>query len=139
MKIASAVLWADPSSAANRLRSAAEALMDDQGIMRKGLDRKGKTTDLNLHSRIELFQKAKPNLKEVGDLLLAVKFIGNVGSHESILDMHSVLDGVEIFDQALTLLYDNSSRAILDKAAMITARKGKPVDVLTEVPEQWNF
>jgi hypothetical protein len=105
------ILWLDPSSAANRLRSATEALMDFQRIAF------GKT----LHARIELFRKTKP---AAADLLLAVKWVGNVGSHGDVLRLDDVLGGVEIFDHTLRLLYDTSSTEIARKAAEINARKG---------------
>lgn len=110
---AATILWLDPSSAANRLRSATEALMDAQGIAGGG----------TLHARIELFRNSKP---EVADLLLAVKWVGNVGSHSDVLGISDVLDGAEILDDALRLLYDTSSAKIAQKAAQITARKGVP-------------
>ncbi|ACU77761.1 conserved hypothetical protein [Catenulispora acidiphila DSM 44928] len=108
---AAKILWLDPSSAANRLRSATEALMDSQRIAF------GKT----LHARIEEFRKTEPAAAE---LLLAVKWVGNAGSHGDVLGLGDVLDGVEIFDHALRLLYDTSSAEIVRKAAEISARKG---------------
>jgi hypothetical protein len=122
---ASTVLWADPSSAANRLRSAVEALMDDQGIPRKGSGKKG-PFDLTLHKRIENLATAKPAYADAAQMILAVKWIGNVGSHEDALKSSNVLDGAEILDFALTEIYDKSRDAIKQLAAEITARKGAP-------------
>ncbi|MFE9481280.1 DUF4145 domain-containing protein [Streptomyces spororaveus] len=122
---ASAVLWADPSSAANRLRSAVEALMDDQGIPRKGSGRRG-PFDLTLHKRIENLASAKPAYSDAAEMILAVKWIGNVGSHEDALKVSNVLDGAEILDFVLTEIYDKSRDSIKRLAAEITARKGAP-------------
>ncbi|MEU6331999.1 DUF4145 domain-containing protein [Streptomyces sp. NPDC047049] len=118
IKAASKVLWVDPNSAANRLRTAVEALMDEQGIPRKNL--------FSLAKRIKVFETAKPSYAEAAGLLLAVKWIGNVGSHESRLQIPDVLDGVEILDFTLELVYDDTRDELKKKAAEITARKGIP-------------
>ncbi|MFF9070541.1 DUF4145 domain-containing protein [Streptomyces sp. NPDC014891] len=125
---ASAVLWVDPSSAANRLRSAVEALMDDQGIPRRWSSDKG-PYDVNLHRRIENFKAAKTAYSDAADAILAVKWIGNVGSHEDALKISDVLDGAEILDFALEEIY--GTRDVVKKlAAEITARKGVPVGLI---------
>lgn len=125
IEAASAVIWVDPSSAANRLRSAVEALMDDQGIPRRWSGIKG-PFPLSLHQRIERLAAAKPAFAETADMILAVKWIGNVGSHEDSLKIAHVLEGVEILDFALTEIYDKSRDALKKLAADITARKGSP-------------
>ncbi|MGX4731433.1 DUF4145 domain-containing protein [Kitasatospora griseola] len=122
---ASAVLWSDPSSAANRLRSAVEALMDDQGSVRKGLGKNG-PFNLSLHARIENLAIAKPAFSDAAKMILAVKWMGNVGSHEDALRVSNVLDGVEILDFALSEIYDRSRDVVMQLAAEITARKGAP-------------
>ncbi|MCZ1012265.1 DUF4145 domain-containing protein [Streptomyces lydicus] len=126
IEAASAVLWVDPSSAANRIRSVVEALMDEQGILRKRMDKDGKIRDVGLHDRIAAFKKAKPPFAEAADLLLAVKWIGNVGSHEDILKIPDVLDGIEILDFTLELVYDTRRDDLKKRAAEITIRKGIP-------------
>ncbi|MEU4061808.1 DUF4145 domain-containing protein [Streptomyces wedmorensis] len=125
---ASVVLWADPSSAANRLRSAVEALMDDQGIPRKGSSNKG-LYDIKLHHRIENFKTAKPDYCDAAEAILAVKWIGNVGSHEDALKISDVLDGAEILDFALEEIY-GAREAVKKLAAEITARKGMPARLI---------
>ncbi|WP_326760338.1 DUF4145 domain-containing protein [Streptomyces phaeochromogenes] len=122
---AAKIIWTDPSSAANRLRSAVEALMDDQGIPRKGV-RDGRSYDVSLHNRIASFKAAKPDHAIAADLMLAVKWIGNVGSHDHRLQISDVLDGVEILDHTLEQIYDSTKDEIKRKAADIAARKGIP-------------
>jgi hypothetical protein len=128
---AAKVIWLDPSSSANRLRSAAEALMDDQGIPRKGIDKKGKIYNTTLHERINKWKIAKPEYADPADLLLAVKWIGNVGSHDDRLRLTDVLDGVEILDHLIASVYDTTTDEIKKRAAEITARKGIPASRLT--------
>ncbi|MEU4095268.1 DUF4145 domain-containing protein [Streptomyces sp. NPDC026673] len=134
IEAAATVLWADPSSAANRLRSAIEALMDHHGIPRKWASGNGKVYDISLHGRIERFKLAKSEFAEAADLMLAVKWTGNAGSHGSAVQVSDVLDAVEILDRTLHHIYDTSGDEIKKKAADITARKGMPASQFTSLP-----
>ncbi|WP_266807527.1 DUF4145 domain-containing protein [Streptomyces sp. NBC_01433] len=131
---AAAILWLDPNAAANRIRATAEALMDDQGITRKTLDRKGKVAILTLDRRISVFKKERPQHSEAADLILAAKWIGNVGSHDDVLRIRDVLDGVEFLDHALSLIYDQSHDEVRKRASAVTARKGRPESFSVQVP-----
>ncbi|WP_159072859.1 DUF4145 domain-containing protein [Streptomyces glaucescens] len=133
IEAASPVLWVDPSSAANRLRSSVEALMDWEGIPRKWSSN-GKSYNLSLHRRIERFKTAKPTFSKAADLLLAVKWIGNVGSHGSVIRVLDVLDAVDILDRIIQQLYDTSPARIERKAEEIIARKGLPASHITSLP-----
>jgi hypothetical protein len=113
--VAAKLLWTNPSSAANQLRSVVEGLMDDQGI-----------SSAKLHARIKEFQASKPEYAEAADLLMAVKCIGNAGSHGDTLGVLDVLDGVEILDIALELIYGDIRQKIKRCADEIIARKGEP-------------
>ena len=99
--------------------------MDDQEIPRKGT-RDGRPYDVNLHNRIVAFKAAKPEYAVAADLVLAVKWLGNVGSHDHRLRISDVLDGVEILDHTLEQIYDSSREEIRRRAADIAARKGIP-------------
>ncbi|MFJ8846058.1 DUF4145 domain-containing protein [Streptomyces cyaneofuscatus] len=123
---AARVLWLDPSAAANRLRAAAEALMDDRGVIRTDVDRKGKAFRLTLDRRIAIFKSTQPQHADAADFLLAVKWIGNVGSHDDVLHINDVLEGVEFLDHALSLIYDESRDEVRKRASEVTARKGQP-------------
>ena len=78
---------------------------------------------LDLHSRIVEFSKTNT---DVGDTLLAVKWIGNDGSHDSALELEDVLLGAEILDAAITALYDKSADDLKAKVRAINRRKGLP-------------
>ncbi|MFD8762378.1 DUF4145 domain-containing protein, partial [Streptomyces mirabilis] len=105
---AAKILWLDPNAAANRIRTAVEALMDDQKVIRTKLNRAGKAVRLSLDNRIATFKTVLPQHADAADLLLAVKWIGNVGSHEDVLRIPDVLEGAEFLDHALSLIYDSS-------------------------------
>ncbi|MGY5099442.1 DUF4145 domain-containing protein [Streptomyces sp. 900105245] len=131
---AAKILWLDPNSAANRVRAAVEALMDDQGVIRKKLGRAGRGVRLSLDDRITTFKTALPQHRDAADLLLAVKWIGNVGSHEDVLRIPDVLEGVEFLDHALSLIYDTNHDDMKKRASNVTARQGRPGTLFNEAP-----
>lgn len=119
-------IWRDSGAAANRLRTAVECLLDHFKIKRAMMVMKGSTkkkVTLTLHDRILLFQKAKP---EEGDLLLAVKWLGNAGSHADLLGIsrEAVLDGMMIMEHVLHLLFDKSGEEVTKLASKINKLKG---------------
>ncbi|KAF5998823.1 hypothetical protein BOG92_050600 [Streptomyces sp. WAC00263] len=72
--------------------------------------------------------------EDAADLLLAVKWIRNVGSHEDVLRVPDVLEGVEFLDQALSLIYDTNRDDMKKKASEVTARQGRPGTFSIKVP-----
>lgn len=86
---------------------------------------------MSLHNRIVSYKTAKPEHAGAADLVLAVKWIGNVGSHDHSLRIFDVLDGVEILDHTLEQIYDSTRDEIKRKAADIAARKGIPASRLS--------
>lgn len=69
------ICWADPDSALNRLRTIVEEILDYKGLPRTS----PKGTRLTLHRRIELF--IEPGAEQIQSALLAIKYVGNDGSH----------------------------------------------------------
>lgn len=120
---ASAVLWLSPAAAANRLRQAVEELLTAQRVRKTMINKYKKRVSLKLHARIDLYSKIN---KDVGDALLAVKWIGNDGSHDSTLHVKDVLLGAEILDVAITALYDKSADHLKAKVKAINKRAGSP-------------
>jgi hypothetical protein len=97
---AAPILFVDPSSAATVLRASVELFLTGWGIPM--LDSKGKR--ITLHKRIELWEEATGN-HQVGEQLLAVKWIGNTGSHEGEpLTVRAVIDGLEFIESAFNEL-----------------------------------
>lgn len=111
------LIWPSPESAANQVRQAVECLMDDVGVPAK--DPKGKT--IFLHHRIVEFQKSD---QDCGTILLATKWLGNIGSHVGTLERSDVLDAFEMFEYVLESQYGTAKAEILAKAAAINAAKG---------------
>jgi len=95
-------------------------LMTDQGVKRF-VNNKGKRNSLNLHSRLELFKKNQP---QIADHLLAIKWIGNSGSHIGKIEKVDILDAFELLEYSLNKLYDNSEKRINNLAREINRVKG---------------
>ncbi len=93
---ASQVIWLNPSSAANRLRAAIEHLLTELGVSKSG----------PTHKRVKVLAKSR---EDVATVLEAVKWIGNDGSHRTVLPLKDVLEGVALLERALTLVYDRSA------------------------------
>ena len=111
----------DAGAAGNRLRTAVECLMDDRGV--KKFPRTGPRKKIALHNRIIDF---KSQNADAADLLLAVKWLGNTGSHADVsgLTREDVLDAMELLERALHLVYDDTGKRLAKLAQSINRRKG---------------
>ncbi|MEV0561477.1 DUF4145 domain-containing protein [Dactylosporangium cerinum] len=134
---AAVVMWTDSAGAAGRLRVAVEELMTVQAIDKYrpvntqggGQPPKPRTA----HERITEFAQTKPDAAE---MLLAVKWIGNSGSHESGLSPQDVLEGAQMLSHALRLLYDPSEADLKRRAALVNEHRGPaPRDIATSAKE----
>ncbi|WP_456695518.1 DUF4145 domain-containing protein [Aeromicrobium sp. P5_D10] len=111
---AAAVLFVDPGLAATALRLVVEQFLTTQGIP----DRRQAGGYINADERIKTWQAAASDRSRVAGLLLAVKWIGNAGTHSlSTLTITEVLDGVEFLNEAFHALFvgpdiDARARAI---------------------------
>lgn len=95
------VFLSDASAAANHVRSAIEHLLTALGV--KQFHAKSKTRlPISLHERILLFGRRN---KDIADALLAIKWIGNAGSHKSETSLDDVLDAFGIFEVVLEDLF----------------------------------
>lgn len=84
--------WGDFNAAGNCIRSAVELLLDELQVPRKG----------KLHHRLEGMKDSHPTVQEH---LLAIKWIGNAGSHGDALTRSDIFDALDIFEHVLELLY----------------------------------
>lgn len=120
---ASSLLYADLNSSANRLRIAIEDLLTEQGVVKHP---NGETTKTRLttDARIKVFQKQND---EAGTMLMAIKWIGNVGSHEGNgLTLDNVFEAFNFLSHALDLIYpvdDAWRKTLVARAHEINAAK----------------
>ena len=116
------LFWSDPSASANRVRVALEALMNHLRIQKRRKNTKGKFYKLVLHDRIEVLRVTEP---EIGAQLMALKLLGNTGSHDGKVKRNDVLDAFEIIEHALFELIEHRSRR-LAALAQALAEKHRP-------------
>ena len=76
----------------------------------------------NLHQRIEHFTKSQ---KRLGQLLLAIKIIGNEGSHIGDIKIDDILDAYEILEEVVEIVYIKKRNKITTIAKEIV-EKNKP-------------
>lgn len=116
-----AQFFASPSAALNFARSAVEALLTKLGVKRFVVQ-KGKRRPLSLHARIDLLPAQYSHVKE---LLLAIKWLGNAGSHPgSNISTDDVLDAYELIEHVLGALFSGRSKAMKALAKQVNRRKG---------------
>lgn len=130
-----ALALADANAAANQLRRAVEGLMDQLRVQKwpkkkpKAATSKAasnqtakKRKPLSLHSRIE---KLPAKYTDIKDHLLAIKWLGNDGSHASGIDRKNMLLGYEIIEHCLERLYSNKDDQIKKKIKAINKKEGQ--------------
>jgi hypothetical protein len=129
LRLSFASSWSDFSSAGNHIRAAVERLLDylkEPRYRRKS----GKQVRLTLHSRIK--ELANRN-KELSDSLLAIKWLGNQGSHSDKLTRNDIFDALDILDFILNDLFICPQMKIKKLVTKINKAKG-PVKKRSMVP-----
>lgn len=121
VRVAAQLLWVNPPAAGNALRTALETLLSHKKIPKKGKDKHGKLAPLSLHARIDHFLKKD---SRIGEILLAIKWLGNVGSHSNELAKEDVLDGFELLEHALEEMFLKRSQKLARLTKQILNRKG---------------
>jgi hypothetical protein len=115
------LFWSNPSASGNALRIALEALMDYQGVKKWIKKSNGKTAALNLHDRIQLFGKQKP---EIAENLLAVKWLGNFGSHLIGMKQKHIIEAFRLFHHVILELFEKHSHELRKLAKRINKKRG---------------
>lgn len=117
LKDASGLLWQSPEGAGNQIRQAVEVLLDEQGVAKTNANGGFK----KLHHRLEDFQNTDPKNAEI---LFAIKWLGNSGSHPGGLTRSDVLDAFDFIELVLINLYDKTTDELILKAQAINLNKG---------------
>jgi len=113
--------WANPSAAGNSLRISVEALMDYRCEKKWTTEKDGKEKEIPLHHRIVAFQKKSPH---IGEKLLAIKWLGNSGSHLTGLQRKDVIKGYLLYSHVLEELFEKRTETLDAMARKINKRKG---------------
>lgn len=110
------------AACATRLRVALEFLMDHVGIPRKRKNSQGKYSEQSLHARLANYAQLFPN---IGAQLMALKWLGNAGSHDSEVSRNDLLDALEVFEHALLEIIEKRSIRVAGLAKQLTKKFGK--------------
>lgn len=114
------VFWGDRFSCANRIRSAVECLLTHERVPKTSKNAQGKRSFLSLHRRIEFFAAKQ---KALADKLMAIKWVGNAGSHSAGLTADDLLDGYEILGFVLEEMFVRKSEHVERLARTINKRR----------------
>lgn len=102
--------WIDLSSCANKIRTSIEFLMDDLKVEKTIHTKSGKCKNLILHDRILQYKLIN---SEAADFLLAIKWIGNEGSHYTKITKNDVLDAYELLEFSLEQVYNDKKKSLV--------------------------
>lgn len=116
---ASRVLFADPGLAATALRASVERFLTHVGVPSE----RSNGGFISLDDRLKEWRKTAGSDRPA-DLFLAVKWIGNRGTHEvGNLSVDDVIDGAEFIDEALHVLF--TAPELDARARVVSERKGR--------------
>lgn len=104
LRAAFMLYWCNGAAAVGRLRVALELLLTHMGVKRFEFTPTGRPRRrrLSLHKRIELLREKN---KQFGNLVLAMKWLGNEGSHPGSVTKEDLLDGFEMMEHVLDDLF----------------------------------
>lgn len=116
------LFWSDPLACTNRIRSSVEKLLTSEKVPQTtGRPApRGRREFLKLHHRIERYARTRP---DIADKLMALKWIGNAGSHAQGATIEDALDGYVIVDWVLDALYARRHHQAAKLARAINRRR----------------
>lgn len=114
--------WSDKNAAGNRIRASVELILDHLKIKKNRLTKINKRQPMTLHDRILEYHPKNP---DVGEMLLAIKWVGNIGSHRTELKKVDLLDDLEMLEFVHDELFTKSRSQIQQRAKLINRNKGK--------------
>ncbi len=121
LRQAFSVFWSQPEACAARVRVALEALLTHVGVPTVDKTSTEKQTDIPLHRRIELYAKENP---EIGQQLMALKWIGNSSSHGGQVARREILDAFELLEHSLIEVLEKRSAKMAALAKKLTEKYG---------------
>ena len=114
--------WNDLESSANKIRIAIEMILDDLGVKKFTINKNNKRVAISTHSRIILFGVDN---SDVASKMLAIKWIGNDGSHVGgELSRSDLFTDFELLDYIIEKLYTDRDKRLAKIASQINKNKG---------------
>lgn len=118
------LFWVDSAACANRIRSCVEMILTSQRVKRFARDKHGKRVQLSLHSRILLYGKRD---SAIADEMMAVKWLGNTGSHGAEqLSTSDMFDGFDLLEHLLEEVVAQRTKVLARIRRDLIRRKGRP-------------
>ncbi|MHB8156427.1 MAG: DUF4145 domain-containing protein [Desulfocucumaceae bacterium] len=114
------LFWCDLPSCANKIRKTIELILNDRNVKAIKVIN-NKRVELSLHKRIEEFNKKEP---EIVQHLMALKWIGNYGSHIGDINKDNILEAFEILEYILEEIYDKKTKRLNKISKEINKLKG---------------
>lgn len=99
------LFWVEPESGMNCVRRIIEGTLDNFGVPKTFLTKAGNERRTTLINRIDVFLSTD---EHVAESLMALRKIGNIGSHGGEINREMVLDAYELLDDCMRHLYDLS-------------------------------
>lgn len=117
LRLAFRMYWTDASACVARLRTAVEAMLDEQNVPKERLSKKQKLLRMSLVQRIESFAKGDVHK----DQLQGLRNIGNLGTHgtRNVTD-EDLFDAIDVLEFVLRGVYETQA---IDKKAKKLANK----------------
>lgn len=113
--------WGDYYSAANRVRASVERLLDYLKQKKTTINKKHKRVSICLHDRIMNLPKKYSTVK---DSLLAIKWLGNAGSHTEDIKRDDIYDAFDIIESVLEKIFVNHGEKLNKLVKVINKAKG---------------
>jgi hypothetical protein len=109
--------WGDLPAAANHARSAVEKLLDHLGELKITITKQGKRKELSLGERIQNLKARDP---ERGEVLRAVKWLGNAGSHADHISRDELYHAFDIIEAVLKDVFSRDYTKVQESVDAIT-------------------
>ena len=115
------LLLLNPSSCLNKIRIVLELILDHLKVPRTKSNKSGKQS---LHQRISYLEGAQEfKMSKYLNAILALKWIGNAGSHDVSAKYVDALDGLQILDLLVTAIFDISDSRLVKIIDLINEKK----------------
>jgi hypothetical protein len=117
------LFFSDPPASVNYIRKAVDEILTHKGVRRFVNNHTGQKIRIALHDRIIGFRSSN---SDTANSLLAMKWLGNEGSHTDKITKNDVLDAYEILESVLDDLYVGYRKS-LDKKVLKINKSRKPL------------
>jgi Domain of unknown function (DUF4145) len=116
------LFWSNPAACASRIRVGLEQLMNHMGVPKRRKNSNGRYSDLTLHARIDAFAAKEAS---IGNQLMALKWLGNTGSHDGRVSRTDLLDAFEILEHALNEIFERRSARVSELAKKLIKKHAR--------------